>query len=111
MGIGEVVYGVFSVTSIVSGTLAAIFIRRFNKQQGVQYSSERNFVTNNQLGMVVSATFYNIALLIVTYHEVFAWNGKVSRWEGQQLEGWFTLPVFIFMDLAMVNGIGWLVIL
>jgi hypothetical protein len=49
--------------------------------------------------------------LIVTYNELFAWNGKVSRWEGEQQEGWFHLPVFIFLDLAMVNGIGWGVIL
>ena len=117
MGIAEnIIFGLFSVTSIVSGTLAAIFIRKFNQQQMKQVqrgkaSSERNFVTNNQLGMVLCLTLYNVALLIAKYNEVFAWNGKVSRWDGEQQEGWFQLPVFIFLDLGIVNGIGWSVIL
>ena len=56
-------------------------------------------------------TPYNVALLIAKYNEVLNLTGKVSRWEAEQQEGWFSLPVYTCLDLAIINGIGWSVIL
>ena len=108
----DIIFGVFSVTSIVSGTLAAVFIRKFNRQAGKDLErgkkvDDRKFVTNNQLGMVVLLTIYDVALLVAKYFEVYAHRRKVSRWDGEWYEGWFQFPVFLTLDLAIVNGAGW----